>query len=57
VGGVAVAIAVWCIVQLQESERETRMLEYYVMELDGKLMKSGFLDSSESWSAKQEKRK
>lgn len=39
-----------------ESERENRMLEYYVMELDGKLMRNGLLDPRESWSAKKSER-
>lgn len=42
--------------QAKEAERENRMLEYYVMELDGKLMKSGMLDPRESWSAKKAER-
>ncbi len=32
------------------AERESRLLEYYVMELDGKLMSAGFIKFNESWS-------
>lgn len=42
------------------STKETRMLEYYVMELDGKVMQAGIIKPEESWSARkreQEKRK
>jgi len=42
--------------QAIQAERENRMLEYYIMELDGKLMKSGILDPRESWSAKKAER-
>lgn len=35
------------------AERETRMLEYYVMELDGKLMAEGLIDYNESWAARK----
>lgn len=43
--------------QLQINERETRLLEYYVMELDGKLMRQGIIDPADSWSAKKRVRK
>lgn len=39
--------------QWRSAERETRMLEYYVMELDGKLMAGGIIKPPESWSAKK----
>jgi uncharacterized protein HemX len=53
VAGIAIGIAVWCVIQLQETEREARMLEYYIMELDGKLMKGGILNPSESLAAQK----
>jgi len=34
------------------SEREARLLEYYVLELDGKMMASGLLNPPDSWSGK-----
>jgi hypothetical protein len=37
------------------SEERADLLQYYVMELDGKLMKAGVLNPSESWSARQAK--
>ena len=39
-------------VQWKTSEREARLLEYYVMELDGKMMASGLLKPPDSWSGK-----
>lgn len=54
----AAAVASFFYTRAVEAERETRMLEYYVMELDGKLMKQGVITPDESWSAhksKQEK--
>lgn len=35
------------------SQRETRMLEYYVMELDGKVMQAGIIKPDESWSGRK----
>jgi hypothetical protein len=55
VSGLSVALSVFAIYASQKSERETRMLEYYVMEVDGKLMRAGIIKPEESWSAKQRK--
>lgn len=49
VGTVAFAIMAY------NATRETRMLEYYVMELDGKVMQSGIIKPEESWSAQKRK--
>lgn len=43
---------IWMLSQWKIAERETRLLEYYVMELDGKMMASGLLKSPDSWSGK-----
>lgn len=51
--GLAIALAVLVFVDQSRTERETRMLEYYVMELDGKLMKQKIIDTNESWSAQK----
>lgn len=39
--------------RVDKAETETRMLEYYVMELDGKLMAAGLIDYNESWAAQK----
>lgn len=39
--------------QQARTEQETRLLEYYVMELDGKLMAAGLIDYNESWAARK----
>lgn len=49
--------AIWALYQSAVAERETRMVEYYVMELDGKLMAGGLLDYNDSWAAKKAARK
>jgi hypothetical protein len=41
---------VWMFIQWKVAERESRLLEYYVMELDGKMMASGLLKPPDSWS-------
>lgn len=41
---------VWMFFQWKISEREARLIEYYVMELDGKMMASGLLKPPDSWS-------
>lgn len=38
-------------------EREARMLEYYILEIDGKLMAAGIIQPPESWSGRQHKEK
>ncbi len=51
----------WKLEELKKAtdakERETRMLEYYVIQTDGKLVKRGVLKQSDTWSARQESRK
>lgn len=42
-------------VMVYNATRETRMLEYYVMELDGKVMQAGIIKPEESWSARKRK--
>jgi hypothetical protein len=54
--GLSIAAAAFAMNQAQTSERETRLLEYYVMELDGKLMSKGVIEPSRSWSAQKQER-
>lgn len=54
--GLGLGMAIYSQIEAAKAERETRLLEYYVMELDGKLMKQGVIDPSESWSAKQKEK-
>lgn len=51
--GMSIGLTLFSFSEARNAEREARMLEYYVMELDGKLMKSGFLDPKDSYSSKQ----
>jgi hypothetical protein len=48
---------VFMFVQWKIAEREARLLEYYIMELDGKLMASGIVKPPESWSGHKGDRK
>lgn len=51
----ASAIYAWSASEkASRSEERADLLQYYVMELDGKLMSSGVIKPSESWSAKQQ---
>lgn len=54
--GFALGAAAFSLYTASLAERESRMLEYYVMEMDGKLMKAGVLRPEESWSAQKRKR-
>lgn len=49
----------WKIEELRKaadkSETETRLLQYYVIQTDSKLVTRGALSRSETWSAKQER--
>lgn len=55
--GVAIGLTVYAFTAANQSERETRMLEYYVMELDGKLMNEGIIKPERSWSSQKQSRK
>jgi hypothetical protein len=57
IAGLAIAIALWAIFQASISERETRMLEYYVLEMDAKLIAAGIKKPEESVAKQQERRK
>ena len=54
--GLAIGLAVMSLVDSGRTERETRMLEYYVMENDGKLVEAGLLKPNETWSAKKQEK-
>lgn len=53
--GVSIGLTVFAFTAAGNAEREARMLEYYVMELDGKLMSAGVIESAQSYSAKKRK--
>lgn len=50
--GLAIALAIAAIISSRNSERETRMLEYYLLELDSKFIRAGLKDPSESIAEK-----
>lgn len=43
--------------QLASAEKESRMSEYYILELDGKLMASGFIPPSRGYGQWKQERK
>lgn len=53
--GVAMGLTAFSFSAARNADREARMLEYYVLELDGKLMSAGVIESKESYSAKKRK--
>jgi hypothetical protein len=57
VSGFSIGLSIFAISTAHSSDRETRMLEYYVMELDGKAMKAGIIRPEESWSGKKQESK
>jgi len=57
VAGLAIAIGFWAIFQARLAEREARMLQYYVLEMDAKLIAAGVKKPEESVASQQEKRK
>lgn len=57
VAGLAIAFACWAIFQASLSERETRMLEYYVLEMDAKLIAAGVKKPEEAVARQQENRR
>lgn len=48
--GFAGALSCWSAYTANRAERETRMLEYYVNEVDGKLIHAGFIEPRDRWS-------
>jgi hypothetical protein len=44
----SIAVNVFLYFQFANAERETRMLEYYVLEMDAKLIAAGFKTDAES---------
>jgi len=53
--GVAAALSAWSAYTAIRAERETRMLQYYVNEVDGKLIHAGFIEPRERWSPEKRK--
>jgi hypothetical protein len=54
--GLSIGVTFFAFSAARNADREARMLEYYVMELDGKLMAQNVIDSSRSWSAQKKQR-
>jgi hypothetical protein len=51
--GINLAATLWMFAEWRLAEREQRMVEYYQLEIDGKLIASGILKPSDSWSARK----
>lgn len=47
--GICAVLAVWMTISYQHEEREARMVEYYLHEVDGKLISAGFLKPSQNF--------
>jgi hypothetical protein len=56
-GCIAIMGGFWSISEAQKAERESRMLQYYVLEMDAKLIAAGIKKPDESVAQQQEKRK
>jgi hypothetical protein len=50
-----VLATVMMFMKWRDAETELRMLEYYAMELDGKLMAAGVIQPPESWSGRKQR--
>lgn len=55
--GIAAALALDARLDAQRAEREARMLEYYVLEVDAKLIAAGVKTDAESIAAKLKKQR
>ncbi len=55
IAGISIAGACWAISEARQAERETRMLEYYLLELDAKVIAAGIKTADESIAKKLEK--
>ncbi len=52
--GICAVFAGWAAFQAAYATKRADMLQYYTMELDGKLMASGVIKYEESWAARQQ---
>ncbi len=53
--GISAVFAGWAAYQAAYATKRADLLQYYTMELDGKLMASGVIKYEESWAARQPK--
>lgn len=53
--GFACAASLFAAYASYKAEREARMLQYYVNEVDGKLIHAGFIEPRERWSPEKRK--
>lgn len=54
--GASVILAIWMVSAYQRAERESRMQQYYLLELDAKLISAGLKKPEESISKKQQEK-
>lgn len=50
--GASIVLAVWMIIAYTQSERESELLKYYLLELDAKVIKAGIKEPDEAISRK-----
>lgn len=55
--GLSIGLCLLAVTLSQQSERESRMLQYYVLEMDAKLIAAGVKKPEESVARQQERRK
>jgi len=53
---ISISLSIFFYEQAVRSERETRMLQYYLLELDAKVIAAGIKKPEEAISKQQEKR-
>lgn len=53
--GLTITMAFVAGLMAYKAEREARMLQYYVNEVDGKLIHAGFIEPRERWSPEKRK--
>lgn len=53
--GLAIGLAILAVILSQQSEREARMLQYYVLEMDAKLIAAGVKKPEDAVANKLEK--
>ncbi len=51
--GLSAALSMWAANEARIAEREARMLQNYVVELDAKLIHAGFIEPKETWTVKR----
>lgn len=47
--GAGIVMSVWMVIAYSQADRDARMVEYYIHEIDGKMIAAGFIKPSQAF--------